>query len=73
MRKILKSQQGQATIEYVLLLVFIMLVGVKGINMFNDFVSKSFGNLAHVLSVHLTVGACKKDCWHEGHQNGYTN
>lgn len=66
-----KNNKGQAVIEYLLILGFIVTISYKTINIFTDFFQNSMGSLGHVLSIHLTTGVCKTDCFFAGYKNGY--
>ncbi len=66
-----KSLKGQALVEYLLILVFISVIGVKTVQGLGSFFGKSTGNLAYVLSRYLTVGVCPKDCFFTQYKNGY--
>lgn len=66
------KQSGQALIEFVFVLLFIITFTVKAAQFTGDFIRDSFGNLAHVLSLNLTVGVCKDQCFYQGYSNGYS-
>ena len=66
----ISNQKGQATIEYVLTLVIILMLGIKLADGFRNFVGESMGNLAHVLSGHLSSGICEQNCFFNGYKNG---
>ena len=62
--------RGQATVEYLLLIAFIMTLAVKMIGGFTDFMTGTVGNLGHVLTYNLSVGVCAEECFYPGHKNG---
>ena len=64
--------RGQATIEYLFVLIFLVLVSTKLIGAFTDFMRDSVGNLGHVLSMNLTTGVCKDQCFFSNYRNGYS-
>lgn len=66
----LHGERGQATIEYLFILVFIALLASQIVTNFGNFFGKSLGNFAHVLSGQLTVGVCKSNCFYDGYVNG---
>jgi hypothetical protein len=68
-----QKNSGQAMIEYLLLVVFLLLLSLKMVGGFTDFMRDSIGNLGHVLSVNLTTGICEKECFFNGYFNGYKN
>jgi len=63
---------GQATVEYIFILAFAVILGFNVITKFTDFFKDSMGGVSHVLSTHLTVGVCAKECWFNGYNNNYT-
>ena len=63
---------GQATIEYLFVLVFIVGVSFKIVGAFSDFMRESVGNLGHELSVNLSSGVCETLCYFPGYRNGNT-
>jgi len=65
-----KNQNGQALIEYILIFAFIALIGLGFIKSFGSFFSKSFTNIGHVLTMHLSVGICNKQCFYPQYSNG---
>jgi hypothetical protein len=67
-----KSTRGQAVVEYMFVLFFMIFVSSKVITKFGDFFRDSIGNLSHVLSMHLQVGICSKNCFFSGYYNGYS-
>lgn len=62
--------RGQATVEYILLVAFLLILASKMIGGFTDYMSGTVGNLGHVLTYNLSVGICKKDCYYPGFFNG---
>lgn len=62
---------GQATVEYIFILAFAVILGFNVINKFTDFFKDSMGGVSHVLSTHLTVGVCRNECWFNGYDNSY--
>ena len=62
---------GQATVEYIFILAFVVLLGFKITNLFSTFFRDSMGGVGHALSTNLTVGVCPSDCFFAGYVNGY--
>ena len=62
---------GQATIEYLFIMIFMALIGIKFVQGVGNYMGKSVGNLAHVLSVNLTVGVCEDRCFFRAYDNGH--
>jgi hypothetical protein len=63
---------GQATVEYIFILAFAMLIGVRMTDMFSKFFQGAMGGVGHALSSNVTVGVCADDCFFAGYVNGYT-
>jgi hypothetical protein len=68
---LMKNQQGQAAVEYLLVLLFVVMVSLKMVGSFNDFLRDSTGNLGHVLSQNLIVGICDQLCFFANYENGF--
>lgn len=66
------KQCGQATVEYIFILAFAILLGFNIIDKYTDFFSETMGSVSHVLSTHLTIGICETDCWFKGYENSFT-
>lgn len=64
---------GQALIEYLLVMLFLIGFSVKIVGSFSDFFRDSMGNLGHVLTLNLLVGVCEEDCFFSGFKNGPKN
>lgn len=66
------KKKGQATIEYLMVLVIISLIGIQFVKNISGFMGDTFGSFADVLSSHLTVGVCQSRCFFGGYENGFT-
>lgn len=64
---------GQAVIEYLLVLSLMTFLGLKILTYVRDFLDTSITNLSHVISIHLTVGVCKGNCFFTNYLNGFEN
>lgn len=62
---------GQAAVEYLFVLVFMVLLSARIVTRFGNFFRDSVGNLGHVLSQNVIVGVCPRTCFFEGYGNGY--
>lgn len=62
---------GQATVEYLLLLSFILIISLQLVKSFTGFMVDNIGNLGHVLSYNLSVGVCESECFYDGYKNGF--
>ena len=60
---------GQATVEYIFILAFAVILGFNVVDRFTNFFKDSMGGVSHVLSTHLTVGVCKTECWYNSYYN----
>lgn len=67
-----RNHSGQALVEYLLLVVFMLLLTVKLVGSFSTFMRDSMGNLGHVLTMNLTTGVCAEECFFSSYRNGYT-
>ena len=65
------SQRGQALVEYLFVLMFLVVISTQLVGSFTGFMRDSFGNLAHILTVNLMTGTCEKHCFFSGYRNGY--
>jgi hypothetical protein len=63
--------KGQALVEYMFVMLFIIGISVKLVGSFTDFFRDSMGNLGHVLTLNLMVGVCADDCFFSNYKNGY--
>ena len=63
---------GQATLEYLLVLTFVAIIGVRLVGGLSNFLGDNFGDLASVISSHLTVGVCERFCFFGDYENGFT-
>ena len=64
------KSSGQALIEYLFVMIFVILLSVKIVGIFTDFMRDSMGNMGHVLSTYLAVGVCERNCFFTGYKNG---
>jgi hypothetical protein len=63
---------GQAAVEYLFVLFFMVLLASRIASRFNSFFRDSIGNLGHVLSQNLIVGVCDKSCFYNGYGNRHS-
>lgn len=64
------KRSGQALIEYLFVLSFVIVIGGRLLNAFGDYVSESIGSFNVVLTKHLVVGVCQTDCFTSSFLNG---
>jgi uncharacterized protein (UPF0333 family) len=67
---LLKKSKGQAMVEYLLVVVFLITLTIKVVGGFTSFMATTVGNLGHVLTYRLTVGVCNTECFYKGYGNG---
>jgi len=65
------SRRGQALLEYLIILIVISFIGVKFVRGVVKMINDSVGSFNHVVSLHLTTGVCKSDCFWGSYFNGY--
>jgi uncharacterized protein (UPF0333 family) len=65
------KSSGQAMVEYLFVMLFIVLISVKLVGAFTDFMRDSMGNLGHIMTISLTTGICSEHCFFGGVGNGY--
>jgi hypothetical protein len=66
------KSSGQAMVEYLFVLLFIVMISVKLVASFTDFMRDSMGNLGHVMTISLSTGICSEHCFFGGVGNGYS-
>ena len=64
------SNKGQAIVEYVLLVAFLLILTSKLVAGFTDFMRGSVGTLGHTMSLNLSTGVCPNDCYFKSYENG---
>lgn len=65
----ISTNKGQALVEYLLVVIFLIILTFKIVTSFTTFMAESMGNLGHVLSKNLQTGICKKECFYDGYAN----
>ncbi len=63
------NNSGQAFLEYLLMLVFGVLIASNLFLYASESISSNFGRLAHELSNNLSTGSCAQDCFFAGYEN----
>ena len=66
-----RCSRGQATVEYIFILAFAVIIGVKVSSLFGGFFRNSMGGVGQVLSTNVPVGVCPGECFFAGYVNGY--
>jgi Flp pilus assembly pilin Flp len=67
--KILSNQEGQTTIEYILLMGLVAVVAVLVWNKFGSYMTDTFGEFNQQLSSSLSTGTCNRNCFFQGYAN----
>jgi len=60
---------GQALVEYMLIFSLFALIAIGMVNAFNNLMGKFTTTFSVVLSHHLQVGVCEKNCFFDGYGN----
>lgn len=68
---VVSKTRGQATVEYVFILAVAVMLGFEVTRRFSTFFQDQLGRVGHVLSTHLIVGVCPRECFFGGYYNGY--
>lgn len=71
MPKFVRSQRGQAIIEYVFILAFMMVILVTFVRQYSSAVGRNIRSLNYVLSQFLSTGNCPVSCLMDS--GGYEN
>ena len=69
----LNSQGGQAAIEYLFVLIFIVFFSYNLTMMVRDLFQTNFASFAHILSKNLSSGVCSNICFYDQYENGHKN
>lgn len=64
------SRRGQATIEFLFVLILTVALSVKMVKGITNVMADSIGSLGSVLSQHLSTGVCPNECLFRGYGNG---
>jgi len=70
---ILHKQDGQAVIEYLFVIIFIIFFAFNLAQMIRNFFQTNFASFAHILSHNLSSGSCPRICFYEQYENGHKN
>lgn len=65
------KSSGQAMVEYLFVMLFIIIISVRLVGAFTDFMRDSMGNLGHVMTMTLTTGMCQRECFFAGPGNWF--
>ncbi len=60
---------GQATIEYLFVIIFVMFLGAQFLKYLGEFVGNYVGGLGYQLTNHLSTGVCPNHCLFDGFVN----
>ena len=66
-----KTNRGQALVEYILVVAFLLTITLQLVRGFTGFMTNTLGNLGHVLSYNLSVGVCESECFYSSYKNGF--
>ena len=65
----IKSNCGQATIEYILIFAFMSLIGIGVGRTIGTGIKDSVMSLGFALSQELTTGVCSQECFYSSYKN----
>ena len=65
----MEPKRGQAVVEYILVLTFVVFLGGRLLSILGDYVGTGMGTLNAVLTDHLSVGVCQSDCFPDSYIN----
>jgi hypothetical protein len=65
-----KGQVGQATIEYLMMILIVVTISIQVIKLFSGWAGSTFSSLSMTLTQNLTVGTCQKNCFFRNYANG---
>ncbi|EQC47054.1 hypothetical protein M899_0177 [Bacteriovorax sp. BSW11_IV] len=65
----MKKQKGQALIEYLIIFGFLAVISVNMVKIISTSFGTYIGGLAYQLTQQLSVGACNRNCFHNGYIN----
>ena len=66
---ILKSNSGQALVEYMLIFSLFALIAFGLTNSFNNLMGNFTTSFSVILSQHLSIGVCETECFFNGYGN----
>lgn len=69
MMKNILNEDGQTTVEYILLMSLVAMIAVLVWGKFGDYMKDSFGEFNEVLSSSLSTGTCAQNCFFQGYAN----
>ena len=67
--KILSNDDGQTTVEYILLMGLVAMVALLVWNKFGSYMTDTFGEFNQQLSSSLSTGTCARNCFFQGYAN----
>lgn len=68
-QRLFHSEEGQTTLEYILLMSIVVLIAGLVWSKFGSFMTDMYGDFNEMLSSSLTTGVCSTDCFFSGYAN----
>lgn len=66
---LIRSQRGQATVEYVLIFSFLFLIAIQLVRVISGVMETTSAKMATVLTQQLSSGYCEQNCFGQGYKN----
>jgi hypothetical protein len=70
MKTLSMIDRGQATIEFIMILVFTVIIAASVVGFMKSYLSGTYGDFPYVLSKYLSTGSCDTECLYKGYYNG---
>lgn len=68
-RKNILNEDGQTTVEYILLFSVVVIIGIFIWGRFSSYMSETFGDFNQTISASLSTGTCPDKCFFQGYAN----
>lgn len=69
MKNFKSYSEGQATIEYLFVLIFVAIITIQLFRILSSFFEAGSGSIAYILTHKLTTGVCNTQCFFNGFKN----
>jgi len=67
--KLTSNEDGQTTVEYILLMGLVAAIAILVWNKFGTYMTDTFGEFNQQLSSSLSTGTCARNCFFQGYAN----
>jgi len=65
-----KKNSGQALVEYLVVFSFMAIIAIKLATGIQGFIKTTMGGLSKALTMQLSSGVCKSNCFYKSFSNG---